>query len=313
MRQAASLARRRTAREVLAVPVAEPEALQALLARHYTAQEIIRGLFAWAARPPVIEQCLTDAPLKLTGRIDRREIPSDAPEKLTATAKELAGHLCHASLAHLAAAVSKATAERAVAPNRLAYRVELAIAALRRSRPAQLRPDAAGIVILAATQMRITNLLNLADRARLEPATAPGEPSSRSRMLAQLGLDTRQREWFLLGTMDGVPVLRAPAISTLIVLDLASGVEWRTGSGLAAENGGKGLAVTLTPGSEEGARALLSPQVLDPATGDQARLSIEDEEKITADMTTVAIKLELPLAFAAAAGTKARVFVVDET
>jgi hypothetical protein len=131
-------------------------------------------------------------------------------------------------------------------------------------------------------------------------------------MLTQLGLNTPQRRWHLLRTADGVPVLRVPSISTLIILDLASGVEWRTGPGLG-DHTAKALAITLKPESEDSARTLVSAHVPEPAgaTG-EAALNIEDEEKITANMTTVTVKVELALAFTAMAGTRIRVLAIAE-
>ena len=309
MQHAAVRARRRAARQTLDLPLPAPETLREAVARQYAAQEVVIRLFAWAARPPLIEIPYTGTAFAFGQFHERRDLADGGPGRLEHTATQMASGLAHGSIGELIDAVSHRAVARSAPSERIGERVRLAISALRRARRGvpSLEASAIGIVVFAPNQLAIADLLAVTDRAR-DRGRPPG-PSPRARMLTRLGFDTPHLEWCLLGIVDGVPVVRTTRAEAVVVLDLAYGVECRANAG-PGEQQTNLVNLTLTPESEESARERLAPRLLGVNPPTDEALDDAAEERITMLMTRVCVEMELAISFTVAAKVGVRILAV---
>ena len=316
MQRAGAVARRREAERAVAVPLPDPELLRKLIAQQYAAQEILTRLFAWAGRPLLIEVPFTSTPLSVVQFYDRSELTVTDEGRLKHTVDTLAAGLTLASIGLLAAEVATQTTVRTVAPEHVSDRVVLAIAALRRYRTLKLGKDAAapGIVVLVpADKSGLADLLDVRDRARDRHPSAPGaSPSAREQMLAQLGFDNPQLEWHLLGTIQGVPVVRINSLEAVFVVDLAHGVECRANASLEAQES-QLSAVRLTPESEQSARERFTPVQPGETSESESEAALNAiEEQITRLMTQVEVTMDLAMSLTVSPAAGVRVLAIAD-
>ena len=312
MQKAAARARRRAAQQSLGLTLPEPQTLREVVASQYTAQEVVIRLLAWAARPPLIQIPFTGNALAFGQFYERRDLADADPGSLKHATMQMANGLAHGSIGELIATVSTRTTIRNVPSERIGERVRLAIAALRRARCGVpgLDASAAGIVVFVPNQLATADLLAVTDRARDRQRTGPGNgPSPRERMLTRLGFDAPQLQWCLLGLIDDVPVVRTTTTKTVVVLDLAYGVECRTNAGPGTQQANL-VNITLTTESEESARKRSSPGPLRVNPPADEALDDTAEDRITTLMTRVFVEMELAVSFTAAPNVGVRILAI---